>query len=305
MVRVYHLGVAWEWEYDFDFVNLIAEKCKKLNLTVYFITPENLMEVYREVEGGEIKFLVYFDRASDTNEDFLKLNFLLESRGTRMINRYNNMVYALNKARMHIELSNAGVNLPFTFILPPFDESSEFEISKEVFERTGTPFIIKPSTETGGGVGVKVGHSIYDIVEARKEFPYDSYLVQEMIYPIFLYGKKAWFRSFYILGEVVTCWWDNEIKVYEMMKDEEVESLGISEIKNIMGKIYQVCKLDFFSSEIVLTLKDGEKVFVVVDYVNEVPDMRLKSKAIDGVPDEIVERIAMRIAEFVANLKSG
>lgn len=31
--------------------------------------------------------------------------------------------------------------------------------------------------------------------------------------------------------------------------------------------------------------------------------MRLKSKAIDGVPDEVVEMIAGEFAEFVANLK--
>lgn len=305
MTKVYQLGVAWEWEYDFDFVNLIGEKCEKLGVSVYFITPANIREVYKGVEKGDVRFLVYFDRASDTNDDFLKLNSLLESLGTRIINRYDNMLYALDKARMHIELSDAGVNLPFTIILPPFDESPEFKINEEVFEKLKIPFVIKPSTETGGGIGVKIGHSVCDIIEARKEFPYDSYLVQEMIYPIYLDGKKAWFRSFYILGEVLTCWWDNEVKVYEVVKDEEIRSLGLGEIENIMRKIYQVCKLDFFSSEIAFTVKNGEKAFVVVDYVNEVPDMRLKSKAIDGVPDEIVGEIAMKIAEFVANLKSG
>jgi hypothetical protein len=70
-----------------------------------------------------------------------------------------------------------------------------------------------------------------------------------------------------------------------------------------MGKIYSICKLDFFSSEIAITYRDGERKFVPVDYVNEMCDMRLKSKAFDGVPDEVVFKVADRIAEFVASLK--
>jgi hypothetical protein len=46
--------------------------------------------------------------------------------------------------------------------------------------------------------------------------------------------------------------------------------------------------LDFFSSEIALT---EERKFVVVDYVNEICDMRLQSIFTDGVPDSVVEQI--------------
>jgi len=52
-----------------------------------------------------------------------------------------------------------------------------------------------------------------------------------------------------------------------------------------------------------LGISNGVKKFIAIDYVNEVPDMRLKSKAFDGVPDEIVQKIAQRIADFVASLK--
>ena len=61
-----------------------------------------------------------------------------------------------------------------------------------------------------------------------------------------------------------------------------------------MRKIQKVCSLDFFSSEIALT---EENTFVVVDYVNEVCDMRLQSKHVDGVPDEVVQRIQELIAK--------
>ncbi len=297
----YDLGVAWEWEYDFDFVSLIGERCRRKNLSVFYVTSKNLSDVYKGVKSGEIKFFVYFDRASDTNEDFLELNFLLENLGVRMINRYEDMLRASDKATMHFELLNHGVEVPYTLVIPPFDESPTLEIDSGILKKIGAPFVSKPSTETGGGIGVKIGHSIEDIIEARKEIPYDNYLVQRLIHPVQLDKRKAWFRAFYVFDEVLICWWDNELKVYETTTGDDIERYKLGEIENIMRRIYHACKLDFFSSEIAISSEDGK--FVVIDYVNEMCDMRLKSKAVDGVPDEIVEAIGERFAEFIANLK--
>lgn len=305
MKEVYNLGIAWEWEHDYDFVNLIAEKCKKLSLSVCFVTPENLSEIFDKVKGGKIEFLFYFDRASDVNENFLNLNLLLESSGVQIINRYEDMLYALDKARMHSKLLGFNLNLPCTFVIPPYDDEPELTINEDLINKVGKPFIIKPSTETGGGLGVRVGYSIQDIAEARKELSHDAYLIQEMIYPVRFSSRKAWFRAFYILSDVLLCWWDNESKIYDVVNAEEMEKLNLHEIDKIMRKIHQACNLDFFSSEIALTDAGGEKKFVVVDYVNEIPDMRLKSKAVDGVPDEVVDKIATKICQFVADLKSG
>lgn len=303
MKGLFDLGIAWEWEYDFDFVNLIVQKCEERNLTVFHISVENFEDLFKAVQKGDVNFFAYFDRASDIDEGFAKLNLLLNSRGVYVINRYNEMLRASDKATMHLELLNAGVNLPFTVILPPFDDEPNYEIDRSIFDRVGVPFIIKPSSETGGGTGVKIGNSIEDITEARKEFPYDKYLIQEIIRPLYIGEDKAWFRAFYILDEILICWWDSEMKVYRSVKEEEILKYGLCEIKDIMRKIKNVCKLDFFSSEITLSISNGVKKFIAIDYVNEVPDMRLKSKAFDGVPDEVVQKIAQRIADFVASLK--
>ncbi len=303
MKGTFDLGIAWEWEYDFDFVSLIAQKCKEKNLKVFCISEDNFDDVFKAIKTGDVNFLAYFDRASDTNEMFAELNLLLDSRGVYVINRYNEMLRALDKATMHLELLNAGVNLPFTVILPPFDYEPDYQIDSAIFDRIGTPFIIKPSSETGGGTGVKIGNSIEDINEARKEFTYDKYLIQEIIHPLYIGEDKAWFRVFYILDEILICWWDSEMKVYKSVKEEEILRYGLCEIKDVMRKIKNVCKLDFFSSEITLSIANGVKKFIAIDYVNEVPDMRLKSKAFDGVPDEVVHKIAQRIADFVASLK--
>ncbi len=69
-----------------------------------------------------------------------------------------------------------------------------------------------------------------------------------------------------------------------------VEKLySLSPLWDIAKKIERICGLDLFSTEITLT-SNGH--FVVVDYINDQIDLRLKSKAVDGIPDDIVYNIA-------------
>ncbi|MCC7187537.1 MAG: hypothetical protein IT312_02255, partial [Anaerolineales bacterium] len=52
-----------------------------------------------------------------------------------------------------------------------------------------------------------------------------------------------------------------------------------------------LCRLDWFTTEIALTLED----FVAVDYVNDQIDTRIQSKAVDGAPDEIMQDVARQL----------
>jgi len=60
-------------------------------------------------------------------------------------------------------------------------------------------------------------------------------------------------------------------------------------------RISQVCKLDFFSAELVM--KNDEK-FLVVDLDGQ-PYLRRKSKFNDGVPDEIVDKVIQNMVSFI------
>jgi len=62
--------------------------------------------------------------------------------------------------------------------------------------------------------------------------------------------------------------------------------------------VARISRLDLFSTEIALT-SDG--TFVVVDFVNDQIDLRLRTKARDGVPDEIVRDITDRLAVLAAD----
>ena len=64
-------------------------------------------------------------------------------------------------------------------------------------------------------------------------------------------------------------------------------------MKTEVQKIAKIAGVDFFSTEIAIVDKE---TFVIVDYVNDQCDMRLKSKHFDGVPDDVVEEVAHYIA---------
>ena len=142
----------------------------------------------------------------------------------------------------------------------------------------------------------------YEIVKAREKHSKDRYLLQEEIVPVTLKGRKAWFRSFYIYGKIIMCWWDNQTGVYQRITSRAERRYKLKELKRITKKIVEVAKINFFSTEIALT-KAGR--FVVVDYVNDTCDMRLKSTAVDGVPDDVVRDIVRELVDGVKKIVKG
>jgi hypothetical protein len=76
----------------------------------------------------------------------------------------------------------------------------------------------------------------------------------------------------------------------------------LGSLRELIKRIARICQLDLFSTEIALT-EEGR--LLVVDYVNDPIDLRLQSRAMDGVPDFIIERIAIRIAEELDKKPDG
>ena len=69
----YDLCLAWNWEYDADFVGLVEAACSRRGLTCLSVTPVNLGEVLTRLAGREISFRTFFDRASDADPAFQPL----------------------------------------------------------------------------------------------------------------------------------------------------------------------------------------------------------------------------------------
>ncbi|KPK99398.1 MAG: hypothetical protein AMJ91_07980 [candidate division Zixibacteria bacterium SM23_73_3] len=293
-MQKYDLAIAWCWEYDADFVHQIDTECGRRGILSYLIHPHNLLETLQRMEKGELQFKIFFDRASDQEEDFDQLVDVMQEERVKMINDADRVVWAIDKATMHREFSLKGINVPKTMVFPPWDKCPEVRSIR--LNRVGVPFVIKPACGGCGDGVVTNARTMEDIQQARQQFPEDKYLVQEKIEPVQLNGRRAWFRVFFAFGEILPCWWDDQTKIADVLSPSEIDKKIYSNIKSIMRKVSKISRLELFSTEIALT---SQGKLVVVDHVNDQVDLRKKSSHFDGIPDEVVGGIVINLVNWV------
>jgi hypothetical protein len=294
-MSTYDLGVAWNWEYDADFIGILRAACQAQGLSMVEITPGNVEQMLPLLAEGRVHMRVFLDRASDTDPQFLPIVRWAHTHASSHLNPYEHASRTWDKTTMHPTLMSAGLITPVTIILPPYEEHPE--LPPLDLGPLGPSFTIKPA-HGGGGEGVITGvTSIEQVAAARREHPTDRYLLQAHIVPIELDSRPAWFRVIYCADRVYPCWWDTRTHAYRMVTFAEECRYGLSPLHEIAKAIALLCGLDLFSTEVALTLAG---LFVIVDYVNDQIDLRLESKTFDGVPDRIVWSIAERLALLVA-----
>lgn len=292
----YDLCIAWNWEHDKDFIMLLGEECHKFGISLFQITPDNITELYSPILNCEITFRAFWDRASDTDPRFLPIVELATDLSLYCINHHEQALRSHDKAIMHLTLIDAGLYTPYTIILPSYEEQPD--IPDIDLSPIGKPFIIKPA-HGGGGVGVVFkASSLPQVTAARKEYPGDKYLLQANIVPTCFDSRPAWFRVISFAGNIYPCWWDTHTHVYKQVTTSEENLYSLGPLRGIAATIARLSELDLFSTEIALT---EAGIFVIVDYVNDQIDLRLQSKADDGVPDDIVHDITKCVPPLVAS----
>jgi len=284
----YDLCLPWYWEYDIDFVHMVEQACNEQGISLWQITPDSLLESITALYQGEKIFRTILDR-SQYDPRFEPIHRWSREHHARRINPAEVSAWSEDKATMHLELISAGIHTPYTILLSSFIEQPV--ISPIDLTPLGNQFVIKPSIG-GGGEGVILGASSLDqILRARMEFPQQKYLVQATVLPRTIQGRPAWFRVFYAVGKTYPCWWHPFTHVYSTITQQDESKYELSPLHDITQRIASICKLDWFTTEIALTLEE----FVVVDYVNDSIDTRVQSKAVDGAPDEIIQNIAHQL----------
>jgi len=297
-VKRYDLAITHDWEYDRDFVRLVEGAAGARGLATLLVAPSDIHAVLEDYRSGATDFRLLFDRASGASPEFIGLQALAVERGRDVLDPLDRIRWASDKATMHLELLSAGLAAPHTIILPSYAAQPETRVSPADLAPLGVPFVIKPANTTGGSLGVVADASTAaDVTAARRTYPADKYLLQEKVRPEVLDGRRFWFRGFYVLGEVHLTWWDDRTHVYDELSNAEAGTRGLAPLYAMVRTIARVSKLRFFSTEVA---RDAAGRFVVVDYVNEICDMRLRSAHPDGVPDAVVRRIAERIAAYAA-----
>jgi len=291
----YDLCLAWNWEYDADFIVLLDTACRSHGLSLLQVTPDNLVDRLQSLVNHQITFWAFFDRASDTDARFMPIVQWARHHAVYRINPHEQASRSWDKAAMHPALISAGLYTPYTIILPSYEEQPV--LPPVDLSPLGDSFIIKPA-HGGGGAGVVIeATSLGQVLVARQEYPADKYLLQAHVVGVQLGSRPAWFRVIYCAGQVYACWWDTHTHVYTPVTLAEENRYSLGPLHGITASIARLCGLDLFSTEISLT-PDG--LFVIVDYVNDQIDLRLQSKALDGVPDDIAHGIAECLARLVA-----
>jgi glutathione synthase/RimK-type ligase-like ATP-grasp enzyme len=292
----YDLCLPWYWEYDISFVQFVERACSEQGLTLWQVTPDNLLESITALYKGERSFNTLLDRAQG-DDRFLPIHRWAKEYDKRRINPAEVSAWSADKATMHLELISAGIQTPYTILLSPFIDQPA--IPALDLSPLGNQFVIKPSNE-GGGEGVILGASSLDqILRARMQFPEQKYLVQATVTPRTIQGRPAWFRVFYAAGRTFPCWWNPLTHVYAVVAPSEETRYELAPLRDITGRVASICRLDWFTTEIALTLED----FIVVDYVNDEIDTRIQSKAVDGAPDEIMQSIANQLVGLAKEAK--
>jgi len=289
----YDLCLAWNWEYDADFVRLLETACQAHGMSLLQVRPDNLAASLIQLNNGTTTFGDLLDRASEVDDRFLPVEAWAFTHNAYRINPRECSLWSEDKATMHLEFITHGLYTPHTIILPPYAEKPE--IPAPNLNLLGIPFVIKPA-RGGGGEGVMMeAASLEQVLSARQRYPDEKYLLQAHVNTQQLGSRPAWFRVLYCTGQFYPCWWDPNSHVYTPVTPAQEAEFGLISLQEITQRIVGICKLSIFSTEIAYT---PEGLFLVVDYVNDQIDLRLQSTAVDGVPDAIVENIAVGIAQL-------
>jgi len=290
----FDLCLAWNWEYDADFLKVLGQVSQLRQLSLLQVIPENLTNILKALNNQEISFYSFLDRASEADPQFKPLVNWVYEHNLYILNNHEHAARSCDKAQMHYTLINAGIYTPYTIILPSYEEQPV--LSSIVLPLLGKKFIIKPAHGGGGEGVITEATTLLQVLAARREHAHDRYLLQAVIVPQMLDSRLAWFRVLYCGGKNYPCWWNTKTKIYTPVTDSDENRYNLGSLKEITTTIAHLSGLDLFSTEIAFT---PDEHYVVVDYVNDQPDLRLQSKALDGVPDQIVKDIASRIMDLV------
>lgn len=294
-MRYYDLCLAWNWEYDADFVNLMENTCTEQGYTLLQVKPSNLGGTMEALSSNEISIRVFFDRASDSDPSFLILEEWAIRHNIIQINPRIQTYWTHDKTSVHLAFLESGIPTPYTYLLPTFNLQPN--LPSLDLQLLGSRFAIKPATGGGGGEGVILNATSLDQVELeRRKNPDNKYLLQAQLDPFYLNNQHAWFRVMVCNKVVLPCWWDPTSHHYNRVTKEDENIVNLSELVDLAKRISDICKMDLFSSEIAYT-SSGQ--FIVVDYINDPVDLRLQSKAFDGVPDSIVENITTELVSII------
>jgi hypothetical protein len=300
--KVYDVALAFDCQVEDYFSLRVRERCVDFGLSLFVVDHIWASEFLGKLRQGQIAVRFLLDMASDSTRPdtdvFYQLAETVKSQGGHVVDDPDASLVAANKGRFHHILAENDVPVPFT-IMVPREQIGTYRLPDEARARLGTPFVIKPGGDFGHRGVVLDATGEADLARSASQSQCETFLIQELVKPRNLDGRVAWFRVFYVVGEVIPCWWDPHDGEYQLVTPYEKRTYHLSPLEHMVRKIARLSGMDFFSTEVALT---AEGHFIAIDYLNDQCDMNSKSYYTSGVPDAVVRRIAWLLISHAYHL---
>jgi len=287
-----HVWLFWEWDEDCYLADDLLSRAAARHIRAKTFPIEAIRSLSRDALVANPPIILW-DRAGDAYDEARHLADWAEALGSRVINPVRGMLLAKNKGILHRLLLQRDLPVPHTQFLNDASALEEFHASN------GKYLVLKP-VRSGGGEGVRMQQWCEGCLrEAMQSRPGETWLLQEYIEAATMAGRRAWFRVFYLFGDVRICWWDNRTHIYDFMPCAEVNRLGFHDLCMLGIRIGATLPMQFFSTEIAYR-EDGKPV--IVDYINDPCDLRCKTRIPNGVPPELLDWIFGRLFDLALAL---
>lgn len=280
------------------FENRLRAECLSRGMKYILVDRTTLESLTSAIKEGALKIRFYLDMASETfvpGDAYLNFNYLLKSSGAKITDDPDDVKRAADKSLTHFDLTHEGIHVPYTVIIKGADASVELDHEQRL--RLGNRLVVKPALGYGQrGVRFTTYETLAEAVRMSRQADMgDTLLIQEFIEPKEIAGLVAWFRVFNTFEEIIPCWWDPNKHIYREVTMWEMYEYKLLPVIQITKEIARITRIDWFSTEIAINKKNNE--FVAIDYMNDQCWVNPKSKSPDGIPDDILSRIAFRIVE--------
>ena len=278
----------------------LRQECRYRNLKFVWINEQNAEQILKKLHSGQIKISFLVDNESNyyNPEDlYMKICYAVKDFGGKVIDDPDNARSSADKSVTHFDFEEASLPVPYTVVVRNW-QPDDFTLTREQIKKLGQPFIIKPAKGFGQkGVIKDASGDITQIAEARHFSRGDNFLLQEKIVPAVMGDKLAWFRVYYLFGEIIPCFWHPETGHYHHINLREMYNFRLLPLARYISEIGRIVSMNFFSTEIALTGKGKNRRFVIIDYVNDQCELCVRPTKIGGPVPEVVRHIVETIVE--------
>lgn len=304
-----------------EFVQWLREACAARNLRLEVLHEDVVREIHTSICSGKLRVGTLLDLTArwwNMDDPYVQLCYAVKDTGGKVIDDPDAAMMADHKVVSHHRLEKAGLPVPPSVVLRSW--VPDRELTAEERKRVGDRVVIKPAKGWGfQGVVLDSTGDIEAIAQAREFDRTDDYLIQRQIEWTRLPDdegimRPAWWRCYYVFGEIIPCWWDPTTGDYRHVSLRELWTHELLPLARLTAEIARISWMDFFSTEICLAdepalpgapYQAGGRPFYIIDYVNDQCDVTCRSTNPSGPPDEVVRHLAERFADAAWRHRQG